>query len=131
MYPDFLAEYTLTYDKTFREKHKFNAVAGYTFQENRFSVVAAGRGGNFTQQIPVLDDQVFTPTNTTQITNSASDGVNSRLMSYIGRISYDYDNRGFFDSLSVVMVAQTLLQITNSLCSHLYPLHGALHRNHS
>ncbi|MEI2750729.1 MAG: TonB-dependent receptor [Ferruginibacter sp.] len=96
LYPDFLAEYTLTYDKTFREKHKFNAVAGYTFQENRFSVVAAGRGGNFTQQIPVLDDQVFTPTNTTQITNSASDGVNSRLMSYIGRISYDYDNRGFF-----------------------------------
>ncbi len=98
LYPDFLAEYTLTYDKTFKEKHKFNAVVGYTFQENRYSYVIAGRGGNFTQNIPVLNDVILpiTQANFTQSFNAAEDGINSRLMSYIGRISYDFDNRGFF-----------------------------------
>lgn len=95
LYPDYLAEYTLTYDKTIREKHKFNAVAGYTYQENRYSYVVAGRGGNFTQNIPVLNDVIFRATDISQTYNSAEDGINSRLMSYFGRINYDFDNRGF------------------------------------
>lgn len=100
LYPDFLAEYTLSYDKTFREKHKFNVVGGYTFQENRYSYVLAGRGGNFTQNIPVLNDIIFRATDISQTYNAAEDGINSRLMSYFGRINYDFDNRGYF-SLSV------------------------------
>ncbi len=96
LYPDYLAEYTLTYDKTIRTKHKFNALVGYTFQENRFSYVLAGRGGNFTKNIPVLNDQIFRPTDISQTYNAAEDGINSRFISYIGRISYDYDGRGFF-----------------------------------
>ncbi len=95
LYPDYLAEYTLTYDKTLWEKHKFNAVAGYTFQENRYSYVVAGRGGNFTQNIPVLNDVIFRATDISQTYNGAEDGINSRLMSYFGRINYDFDNRGF------------------------------------
>jgi TonB-dependent starch-binding outer membrane protein SusC len=94
LYPDYLAEYTLTYDKTIKEKHKLNAVAGYTFQENRYSYVLAGRGGNFTQNIPVLNDQIFRPTDISQTYNASEDGVNSRLISYFGRVNYDYDNRG-------------------------------------
>ena len=96
LYPDYLAEYTLAYDKTIHEKHKFNAVAGYTFQENKYSYVVAGRGGSFTQNIPVLNNQIFLPTDVSQTYNGAEDGVNKRAMSYFGRVNYDFDNRGFF-----------------------------------
>ena len=95
LYPDYLAEYTLTYDKAFWKKHKINAVAGYTYQENKYSYVVAGRGGNFTQNIPVLNDVIFRATDISQTYNGAEDGVNSRLMSYFGRVNYDFDNRGF------------------------------------
>jgi TonB-linked SusC/RagA family outer membrane protein len=94
--PDYLAEYTLTYDKTFNEKHKINAVAGYTFQESRYSYVFAGRGGQFTQLIPALNNQVFTPLDVSQTYNGAEDGISSRLISYFGRLNYDFDGRGSF-----------------------------------
>ncbi len=96
LYPDYLAEYTLAYDKTFKEKHKVNAVAGYTYQENKYDYVVAGRGGNFTQNIPVLNDQVFLPTDVSQTYNGAEKGVNKRAMSYFARVNYDFDGRGFF-----------------------------------
>lgn len=96
LYPDYLAEYTLTYDKVFKEKHKFNAVAGYTYQENKYDYVIAGRGGNFTQNIPVLNDQVFLATDVSQTYNAAEKGVNKRAVSYFGRINYDFDGRGYF-----------------------------------
>ena len=96
LYPDYLAEYTLTYDKTFHKKHKVNAVVGYTFQENKYSYLVAGRGGNFTQNIPVLNNQIFLATDVAQTYNSAEDGVNKRAMSYFGRINYDFDGRGYF-----------------------------------
>ncbi len=94
--PDYLAEYTLTFDKTFNEKHKINAVAGYTFQESKYSYVFAGRGGQFTQLIPALNNQVFTPTDVSQIYNGAEDGIGTRYISYIGRVNYDFDGRGSF-----------------------------------
>ena len=96
LYPDFLAEYTLAYDKTFKEKHKINAVVGYTFQENQYNYVVAGRGGNFTQNIPVLNNQVFLPTDISQTYNASESGINRRALSYFGRVNYDYDGRGFF-----------------------------------
>jgi TonB-dependent starch-binding outer membrane protein SusC len=95
LFPDYLAEYTLTYDKTLFNKHKINAVAGYTFQENRYSNLSASRSGTFLQPIPVLNGQVLTVTDPSQIDNNAEDGINSRLISYFGRLNYDYDNRGF------------------------------------
>jgi TonB-linked SusC/RagA family outer membrane protein len=96
LYPDYLAEYTLAYDKTFRDKHKINAIAGYTFQENRYDYVLAGRGGNFTQNIPVLNNQVFLPTDVAQTYNAAEAGINRSALSYFGRVNYDFDGRGFF-----------------------------------
>ncbi len=94
--PDYLAEYTLTYDKTIKQKHKINTVIGYTFQENRYSFVSAGRTGSFSPNIPVLAGQVFTPIDIGQIRNGAEDGIRRRFISYFGRINYDFDNRGFF-----------------------------------
>ncbi len=95
LFSDNLAEYTLTYDKTFLQKHKLNAVAGYTFQENRYSNLSASRSGTFLQPIPVLNNQILTVTDPSQIDNYAEDGINGRLISYIGRLNYDYDNRGY------------------------------------
>ncbi len=96
LYNDFLSEYTLTYDKVFKQKHKVNAVVGYTFQENKFSELFASRGNAiFAQNIPVLNDIVFRPTDLTQIGNYSNYGTNLRLMSYFGRVNYDFDGRGF------------------------------------
>jgi len=96
LYPDYLSELTLAYDKKIKEKHKINAVVGYTYQENKYDYVVAGRGGNFTQNIPVLNDQVFLPTDVSQTYNAAESGTNKRAMSYFGRINYDFDSRGYF-----------------------------------
>jgi len=96
LYPDYLAEYTLTYDKTFG-KHKFNVLGGYTYQENKYSFVNASRGnGVFNPVIPVLNSQVLTVTDISQIGNAAEDGINQRFISYIGRLNYDFDDRGSF-----------------------------------
>ena len=96
LYPDYLSELTLAYDKKIKEKHKINAVVGYTYQENKYDYVVAGRGGNFTQNIPVLYDQVFLPTDVSQTYNAAESGTNKRAMSYFGRVNYDFDSRGYF-----------------------------------
>ncbi len=93
--PDYLAEYTLNFDKTFLQKHKVNALVGYTFQESRYSYLYAGRTGNFVQNIQGLDNQIFTPLDISQISNAAGEGIGTRLASYIGRVNYNYDERGF------------------------------------
>ena len=94
--PDYLSEFTLTHDKTFLQKHKVTTLVGYTFQESRYSYVNGSRGnGTFTYNVPGLNNNIFTPTNISQISNGAEDGVYRRLASYVGRINYDYDNRGY------------------------------------
>ena len=95
--PDYLAEYTLTYDKTLYKKHKLNAVAGYTYQASKYSYVTASRSGNFLQPIPVLNPQVLPITDPSQIDNASEDGNGRRFISYIGRLNYDYDNRGYIN----------------------------------
>ena len=94
--PDYLAEYTLTYDKVIAAKHKLNAIVGYTFQESRYSYVNGSRGnGTFAQNVPGLNNTIFTPLDISQIGNGAEDGISGRLASYISRLNYDYDDRGY------------------------------------
>lgn len=95
-YPDYLAEYTLSHEQTFAGRHKLNSVIGYTFQENRYDYVVAGRGGNFTQNIPVLNNQVFLPTDVSQTYNGSEKGINRRFVSTFARVNYDFDDRGYF-----------------------------------
>lgn len=95
--PDYLAEYTLAFNKKFGDQHKVTALVGYTFQENSFSYVNASRGnGTFTPVVPVLSDQVQPITDISQIGNGAADGINTRYISYIARVNYDYAGKGFF-----------------------------------
>jgi TonB-dependent starch-binding outer membrane protein SusC len=96
LYTDYLAENTLTYEKLLFKKHKINAVIGYTFQENRKSYLSGSRSGNFLQPIPVLNNAILPITGITQIDNGNDDGINSRLISYVARLNYDFDNRGYF-----------------------------------
>jgi TonB-linked SusC/RagA family outer membrane protein len=131
LYPDYLAEYTLTYDKTIQEKHKINAVVGYTFQENRYSYVLAGRGVNFTQNIPVLNDVIFRPTDISQTYNAAEDGINSRLMSYFARLNYDFDGRGYFGFSLRRDGSSNFAPKINLLYSPPCLQHGACRRSHS
>lgn len=92
--PDYLIENLLTYDTKFGSRHKLKVDLGQSFQESRFSYVFAGRAGNFT--IPALDNQVFIPTDLSQISNGALEGVGRRFSSYYSRVNYDFNNRGFF-----------------------------------
>ena len=91
VYPDFLAEYTHIRQND-REKHKFNVVGGYTFQRTGILMCWPDAEVNFTQNIPVLNDIILWPTDISQTYNACEDGINSRLMSYFGRINYDFDN---------------------------------------
>ncbi len=96
LYTDYLAENTLTYEKLFFKKHKVNAVVGYTFQENRGSYLFGGRSGNFLQPIPALNNAILPITLINQIDNGNFEGINVRFISYIARLNYDFDNRGYF-----------------------------------
>jgi TonB-dependent starch-binding outer membrane protein SusC len=95
LYPDYLAEYTLGYDKVFYKKHKLNTIIGYTFQENRGSFLSGSRSGNFLQPIGILNQQVFPISDPSQINNESFERLNRRFISYFGRLNYDFDNRGF------------------------------------
>ena len=95
LYPDHLAEYTLTYDKLLFKKHKLNTVIGYTFQENKGSFLSASRSGDFLQPIGILNSQILPITNINQINNESFERLNRRFISYFARVNYDYDNRGF------------------------------------
>ncbi|MFN4286173.1 MAG: SusC/RagA family TonB-linked outer membrane protein [Lacibacter sp.] len=99
-YTDYLTESTLSYDRLFASRHKVNAVAGYTFQENRYSFLNAARSGDFNLPIPALNNVVFTPTDIAQISNGGEAGINSRLLSYFTRVNYDFDGR-FYAGISV------------------------------
>lgn len=90
---DYFIENTLTYDKKISDKHKINLVAAQNFQEANYSFLNASRSGTY--NIPVLNNQVFIPTDLSQIGNGSGEGVGFRLYSYLTRASYDYDNKGF------------------------------------
>ncbi|MCU7552652.1 TonB-dependent receptor [Chitinophagaceae bacterium LB-8] len=79
-----LLENTLNYDKRFG-KHSLQALAGYTFQENKFSYLSASKT-NLPDGISVIDAGAGT----------SSTGGNKRqsdLISYLARAIYSYDNR--------------------------------------
>ena len=80
-----LAENTLTYQKTFNEKHNLDAFVGYTFQKFR------SENSNI-QASEFPDDNVqWINAATTRIGTAGT--TESSLLSYIGRLNYNYDNK--------------------------------------
>ncbi|MDP3443861.1 MAG: SusC/RagA family TonB-linked outer membrane protein, partial [Ignavibacteria bacterium] len=80
-----LAENTLTYQKTIKEKHNFETFIGYTAQ--KFTSENSNINGT---QYP--DDNVeWINAATTRIGNAGTS--ESSLLSYIGRFNYNYDSK--------------------------------------
>ena len=89
--PSYLAEYTLSYKRSFGN-HNINALGGYTVQDNNFNYLGASRAGYTRLDLRTLDDAAVVPTNLSQIGNYGGYGTN-RLLSYVGRIGYDFKEK--------------------------------------
>lgn len=91
MTTDWTIENLLTYDRTFAEKHQFNAVALYSASENSFNSSRVSA-----KDIPADDFQFY---NLGQAAGEITINPNeqnyrvSGLMSWMGRVMYSYDNR--------------------------------------
>ncbi len=81
-----LFEPTLSYDKTFGEKHKINTVLGYTrFIENQKS------NGLYGEQTASNDVKVASTLST--VNQALGEDNKAALISYFGRVNYNYDGK--------------------------------------
>ncbi|MDT0676346.1 SusC/RagA family TonB-linked outer membrane protein [Autumnicola musiva] len=90
----YLVENILTYDRTFNDLHRLNVVGLYSMEETQFNSSSVGARG-----IPSDQFQYFNLGQATgEITiDPANQGYyRSGLMSYMGRVMYEYDNRYLF-----------------------------------
>lgn len=78
-------ENTLNFTRSFTEKHRINALLGYSAQVSRMRRTTAS-GTNFaTESIPTLESA--------SIRNSSSSGGSWGLQSYFSRFNYSFDNK--------------------------------------
>lgn len=82
---NWLVENTLTYDKLFNEKHHLNILVGYTAQKDLIE-----RNGLYATDFP--NDFVQT-LNAGEITSGFSAISEWSLLSYLSRVSYDYEGK--------------------------------------
>lgn len=83
-YKDALIENVLTYDGTFG-KHHFNVIAGQTYEEENTDLLT-GWGLNFTEPY-------FLQLQNATDTYSSSNEYKHSILSYIGRLNYNFDDR--------------------------------------
>ena len=89
-YFEWLNENTLNYKKVF-DKHSFNVIVGYTFQNADYESMSAS-GQNFASDILTYNDL-----GSAQQTNTSNSGsYDWSLRSYLGRINYDLNNKYLF-----------------------------------
>jgi len=86
-----LNENTITYADTFHEKHEFNLLAGFTYQDFTTKFLA-GSGSGFNSDLYETDN--LGAANTPGIPTSGY--AKSVLLSYLGRLNYSFDNRYLF-----------------------------------
>ncbi len=77
-------ENTFTYDKIF-DKHTLNALAGYSYRNNKTLLRESSAQGYTTPYYPVIDQGQSR-------SSKGSEYVNT-LVSYFGRVNYSYDDR--------------------------------------
>ena len=89
VYTDFLVENYLTYDGKYG-KHHINAVAGMTFQREKYHTLA-GWGNDFPEPYYLQVGNAST--------RDASSGESEHVLaSFIGRLNYDFDGRYLFQA---------------------------------
>jgi TonB-linked SusC/RagA family outer membrane protein len=86
-----LNENTVTYNKSFAQKHFFSLLAGFTQQQSKSESLSAGASNFVNDYLSYNNLQsgavILTP---------SSDAETSALLSWLGRINYHYDNRYYF-----------------------------------
>ena len=88
---DWTWQNTITYTKTFAEKHNASLMVGNTMEEyNGNDVWGYGEG------VPNNSEEMREVNAATKNRNSGGNSWSSSLMSYISRFSYNYDNKYYF-----------------------------------
>ena len=77
---------TLTFIKTFNEKHSFTAMIGSSMQANNYEYMSGSVQGFISEEARQLSNGLLTPT----LSGNKSDWA---LLSFMGRVTYGYDNR--------------------------------------
>lgn len=85
---NWLNENTLTYDKPFGDRHNFNAMIGYTYQQSDYETTTA-RANNFNDDFALYHNLGSGST----LVAPASGANQWRLISYIARVNYGFDDR--------------------------------------
>ena len=84
----FTSKTTLSYMKTFANKHNLDALVAYEIEDRgRISMYVNG------QDYPT--DKLY-ETSTAAVTRASGDHSGSRLISYVGRVNYNYNSRYYF-----------------------------------
>jgi TonB-linked SusC/RagA family outer membrane protein len=81
---NYLAEYTMTYDKEINENHKFNILGGITYQKFNYGLFNANISGFPTDAIETYNLSLG-DTNTDNLLTNREDNT---LLSYLGRLNY-------------------------------------------
>lgn len=86
-----LWENSLSYDKTFAEKHKVGALFLVASQDVRYNFFSAGKTGMLSND---LDQRYLnSPADTSSKSVVTGGATENALLSYMGRINYEYDNK--------------------------------------
>ena len=83
-----LAEQTLAYEKTIGGNHNIAALAGFTYQRNKSEVYEV-KGTNFDNEDPAYRYMY----NAKTIEVLGAGGPEEKIMSYLGRVSYNYKGK--------------------------------------
>lgn len=90
-YRSLLNENTISYAKTFNDKHNISAVAGFTYQDFKTTFLA-GSGVGFLSDVFETHDLGAAG----EPGQPGSGYAKSVLLSYLGRVNYTFDNRYLF-----------------------------------
>lgn len=111
---------TATYMDTFAEKHNLNVMAGFTAERFAWYNTQARR-----DNVPNNLDQMQEVNAGQQGTDEANgETTYNTLVSFLGRVMYNYDNRSTFRHLSVPTVPPVSRRAASMPSSRLFPLPG-------
>lgn len=93
-----LAEQTLTYDRVFGNSHHVSALAGYTYQNDKYDFFGVSTDNflNEDEAFRYLINGTLNPSTTTPLTGNLTQ---SALISYFGKIGYDYQGKYFINGI--------------------------------
>lgn len=94
---DKLLETTLTYNKTFADKHDLSVLAGYSAQRTDYDYLGVRATGFQTDVIPEITNKGADPSNFTLVPGDTFKRTTT-LLSYFSRLNYSFDSRYFLSA---------------------------------